>query len=328
MGFRNTIKTYLGIFVILLSGSLTTKTAYAEEVSLGLYPPILSINTKTPQEIASEINIKNFGEKNLYIKIRFESFNGYSDSGRLLFEENKDTTSLLKYISITDKGKKIEGFELAGGQEKSLQFKLTFPDQTNNSDYYFSILFISEDPTLSEETISNNSLKTNIGLSLPVIVTVGKAETKGSINEFSTPLFLEKGPVPFLIRVENKGKNVFYPEGYILIENMFGQTVGKIDLLPVAVLRNSVRSIPDKASLNRNKPDQEDKALWDEKFILGPYKATLYIKFANDQSYIKRSIRFFSAPIEASIGLALAGILVIIVVTRINIQLHKRSSKA
>src|SRR3989344_4647692 len=46
---------------------------------------------------------------------------------------------------------------------------------------------------------------------------------KTTIEEFSSNIFFEKGPVPFTVRVRNTGAHFIKPKSEIAIKNMFGQ---------------------------------------------------------------------------------------------------------
>jgi hypothetical protein len=73
---------------------------------------------------------------------------------------------------------------------------------------------------------------------------------------------------------------------------MFRQAVGKVNLLPVNILSNSIRRLPDslqgkvsdkdygqiKGTVEKNK---YPVAVWPEKFLLGVYKATVTLSLSD-----------------------------------------------
>jgi hypothetical protein len=112
---------------------------------------------------------------------------------------------------------------------------------------------------------------------------------------------------------------------------MFGQTIGKVDLLPVDVLSDTTRIIPDRAQINKEGVINEDlynkflstgpKALWQEKFLLGFYSAQVTLKLSDDGPILRSSTTFLALPIQFFIGLLLGCILVFTIVKRVKEKL-------
>jgi hypothetical protein len=101
----------------------------------------------------------------------------------------------------------------------------------------------------------------------------------GKIVDFSAPLLLENGPVPFRVRLKNQSNHFTTPQGSIAIKNIFGKTIGQIKLSPVNILANTTRL---------------HNSLWKEDFLFGHYTATLTIKLSDkEQSLIKKTSFFF-----------------------------------
>ena len=129
------------------------------------------------------------------------------------------------------------------------------------------------------------------------------------LEEFSTGFFYESGPVPFTIRIKNKGTHFIKPKGEILIKNMFGQSIGKLNLVSVNILSNSTRAISN--------------ALWKEDFLLGFYTATLNISLSNDGPTFTKAIHFFSFPFQGLIVIVIVLISTIIIVNRVRTHMKK-----
>ena len=116
---------------------------------------------------------------------------------------------------------------------------------------------------------------------------------------------------------------------------MFGQTIGKIDLLPVNILSNSVRRIPD--SLQSPAANQKDYAnikdiveknqypvaVWPERFLLGPYTATLNLNLTGNGPVFIRKINFFAFPIEYIIGIILIIGIVVFIALRVKTGINR-----
>src|SRR5581483_11221742 len=114
----------------------------------------------------------------------------------------------------------------------------------------------------------------------------------------SVPWYLEKGPVPFVVRVFNDSDHVIAPQGEIVITNMYGQKIGKVELLPVNILSDSIRSMPDKnmswdllqEQLSTQSKNQKMKAVWNEQFLLGLYSAKLRLKLSDSGPILRKTL--------------------------------------
>jgi hypothetical protein len=173
------------------------------------------------------------------------------------------------------------------------------------------------------------------GIATNVLLSIGpKGPTQGNIEEFSTPIFNSKGPVPFTVRVRNTSNHFITTKGDIVIKDMFGQNVGKVDLLPVNILSQSVRLIPDSQQSPGANPPASLKAyflslksiaaVWPETFLFGPYTATLTLALSDQGPLYRRTINFYTFPIGPLFGI----IIILIIITAIIIRAKKTTNKA
>ena len=350
------MKRYFLTFLLLLYFIATPK-ASATGLSLGVFPPIIQIQADPPSNFKTPITIQNLGEETANLDIILKPFTAKdSENGEI----NYLSTSPLIFqrMQIFEGDRAVKNITLAPSEQKKLNFHIGIPKDEPISDYYFSIVFIRSSllPGGSQDSRDGGTSQTTGGVATNVLLSIGKGQAKGIIEEFSSPLFLEKGPVPFTVRVKNTGEHVIAPIGQILIKNFFGQTVGKVDLLPVNILAGTVRAIPDRSSSqedrgqktqdrlqkngnnsNEQSPDSGFlsnpksvfrppssvlmRAYWGESFLLGPYTATLTLALSDEGPVYKKNINFYGAPTQAIIGLIVAILIVISIVTRVRKRL-------
>lgn len=280
--------------------------SYADSISLSVYPPIIEITAQPGTTITSPISIANLSDHKVSLDIKVLGFVPKGENGQVeIIDLPKDDT-LGKDIYFTLEGVRINQLNLRPRQKETVLLNLNIPSNSNQSEYYFSILFISNS-VIEPETANKNSAtsQVNLGIGTNLILSIGKTQAKGTIEEFSSSKLIGAGPVTFTVRVRNQGKNSIYPQGYILIQNMFGQTIGKIDLTENLILKDSVRYIP------RN---------WNEKFLLGSYKANLYVRFSDDQPYLQKTATFIGFPMQMAAALLLAVTLVLVILSRIKLK--------
>lgn len=270
----------------------------ANGTSLGIYPPIIQIDSRPPADIRAPLTIQNLGEDSVNLKIQLRPFMASdSEDGQIKYvsieEANFEDPQLFDKLRIVDNSTEINEVSLAPKQKKDLILRINLPKDEPAGDYYFSIVFLTN-PIESGQINSSQSLS---GIASNVLLTVGpKNKPSGTIEEFSAPLLLEKGPVPFIVRVKNTTNHFISPHGEILVKDIFGQVVGRVDLAQTNILANTVRTIPSTDFLNGNMGDNVS-ALWSEKNILGIYKATLTLAISEQGPIYKRDLFIFAFPV-------------------------------
>ena len=309
---------------------LVPGVAYAAEFGLSIDPPVTTIKALAPAVATSPFTIKNNGEAQVTLKIQIKPFKPAGENGDL--EYFKEIPDFFKDIKILDGNSPTESLTLSPKQQKTLELSVDIPQGTTTSDHYFSVIFISTDTS----PIKSNSSINQIGIASNVLLSVGIPETPNStLEEFSSRLIFDKGPVPFTVRIKNQGAHLIQPRGQIIIKNMFGQIVGSLDLAPVNILSDSIRAIPNDAYLQelsaQKNPDVGFKlldsrrpiAIWKENFLLGLYTATLNIAISDQGPIFKKDIHFFAFPLRGAIIILIAVILIIITGKRLKFYANK-----
>ncbi len=322
------------LLFILLSLFLNLKSpavANAQSVDLGIYPPLFQIQTIPPAHIKVPFFIENFQDRPVEVSLSIKPFTASnSENGELTY--TTDTSSipdpfLKNRIQVLDNNKETTQIVLSPKQKKDLTLQIDIPSNEPKGDYYLSIVFSSNGQPLSGGNFSfaSGAIASNILLS---IGPTGK--NQAVIENFSTPLFVTSGPLPFSVRVKNTSDHFLTPKGEIVITNMFGQKIGKVDLLPVNILSNTIRRIPDSlqslsASANdynkiKTVVEKNDfpVAVWPEKFLLGPYTATLSLALSDQGPIYTRTVSFFAFPAEYILGILLVIAIVVFIVLRVK----------
>ncbi|MFH1187107.1 MAG: hypothetical protein V1697_02950 [Candidatus Levyibacteriota bacterium] len=321
MKLKKILDLNLIVFIAVLTFIFLTfnlSKTQAASIKLGVYPPIIQINATPPAKVSADIQIQNQNEESTNLKIIIKPFKPKgTENGELsyLFNDNEFGTDPLmrQRIKIYDQDNEINSIILSPKQEKNLKLEIDLPKGETPSDYYFSVIFVS-DTMLEEDKLSQNAA----GIATNVLLSVGpKVKPKGEIVEFSVPFFLEKGPAPFKVKVRNESDFFITPKATIIIKNVFGQSVGRIDLLPVNILAHSTRTIPSTENSRILTAD------WNESFLLGPYTATLIVALSDQGPLFKRDIHFIGFPVQILIGLVLASLIIAIITNKLRKKLKK-----
>ncbi|MDO8583142.1 MAG: hypothetical protein Q7R51_01280 [bacterium] len=302
VNFKAFIISFVFLIIISHLSSLISHLSKAEAsaLSLSIDPPIIEIQALPPTNLTSNLTIQNKSDDEINLKIELRQFKAKEEKGELEYTASENTL-ILKNVQILDNSIPVTNINLTPNQQKNLALSINISKNTNISDYYFSIVFISDNTSSPTTSASLNQL----GIASNVLLSVGPKETPNIfLEEFSSPLFLEKGPVPFTVRLNNKDTHFAKPKGEILIKNMFGQTIGKLDLQAINILSDSIRAMQD--------------ALWKEDFLLGLYTATLSISTADSSTIFTKSISFFAFPFQGLIVIVVIAIIVVIINSKLK----------
>lgn len=317
----------IGVFLYLFIG----QTVNAASPSLSIDPPVTALNIIPPAVATIPLSIQNKDESEITLRIQLKPFKANGENGEL--EYSNDVLEIFKNIQILDTGMPVETITLGPKQSKKINLSINVPQDVALIDYYFSVIFISTDMP----TINSTSSINRIGIASNVLLSIGSLNPpKAVLTEFSTKTFFNSGPVPFTVRIRNLDTHFIRPKGEIIIKNLFGQAIGKINLTSTNILSDSIRAIPNDVYMQelRSRDNLSKKtensydfkypiALWKENFLLGSYTATLNISMSNQGPIITKSIYFLAFPIQA-IAISIA---IIIAITIIALRIRKYTKK-
>jgi len=290
----------------------TGNTAHAQNVDLGIYPPVFQIQATAPSDAKIPFFLQNFTDSSVPLVISLRPFTADpAENGNITFLDVPIYSDpyLPQRIQVLDGENSTGNLVLSPQQKKNLILEVQIPNNEPKGDYYLSLIFSSTADNLNDRSSS----QATVGIASNILLSIGPVgPTKGQIEDFSTPLFVTKGPVPFTVRVKNTSDHYITPKGSIAIKNMFDQTIGKVNLLPANILANTVRRIPDSSQTNPT------MAVWPEKFLVGPYTATLTLALSDSGPLFTKAIVFFAFPLEYLIAILLIIGLIIFIALRVN----------
>ena len=290
------------LIIILLFAS--DQIINASGYSLSIYPTIIKIKTNPPVLVKTGIRIKNLSDYTVDLSYVLKPFvaddNNSGQVKYLLYSDyTSKNTNFLQRVRILENGQTISKTILSPKQEKNLTLLIDIPKEEEPLDYYFSLIFLTQNQNNPDSSYS----QIVEGIGTNVLVSINPQGYKAKIADFSTSSFISGGPVKFNVKVENIGQNFINTTGYIIINNIFGQTVGKVDLRPANILGKSTLEI------------LKDDVVWQEKFLLGTYTAKLYLNY-DDSTGLYREIRFIAIPIKILAILTIAGFIIIFIKNR------------
>lgn len=314
---HKTILITLFLSIYLLLGNLTTK-AYAN-FDVSVFPPIVQLEVTPPTSLDTPITIQNSSDTAVDLQVQLRSFTPQQNGQVVLQPENAQIIGndplIFQKVQIRDGDQSIDNITLAPQQQKQLTLHVYLNKDEPSGDYYFSIVFVSKNNEINQK----NDSDVIGGIATHVILSIGPlSKTSGAIETYSAPWFVQSGPLPITLLLANTSDHFITPKGNIIISNMFGQAVGRIQLLPVNILSRSSRYIPDNnGSLSTN------TIIWNEHFLLGIYQAKLSIILSDQGPIFERSIYFFAIPWQLGIGFTIATSILLLIFLRIRRRIKK-----
>ncbi len=172
----------------------------------------------------------------------------------------------------------VSSIDLKHGERAFLPVTVSVPKNASVGDHYSVVLF-ERRPTA--EISGGFNLVSRVG-ALLLITVKGDLIREGQLQTFATQKKLYWSfPAKLSIQYRNTGTVHLTPAGHVDIKNIFGITVDDIPVKDWYVLRNSTR---------------RRDILWQPKFALGRYTATLTLNSAGQTSEDVQTVSFWVIP--------------------------------
>lgn len=308
------------LFYILLS-IFYIPQANASEISLGIYPPLIQLESTSSSTIDSPITLSNLTDATLNLSVQLKPFtSSEKENGEIKYLPDARIKStpyphIFDKVQIRDNDTAVKTLTLGPRQSKNLTLHLDLDSNEQSIDYYFSIVFLSTpiEATPQEQNAITAHTSITAGIATNVLLSVNpQGDTNGSIEEFSSPSFVDHGPISFKVHLKNLSMHKIAPTGTISITNVFNQIIGKIDLLQSPILSQSSRFLTSQHSFS------PPVALWPETFLLGPYDATLTVKLSSNGPVLSQTIRFFAFPLRLFLLLLVTTTIIVVIIKRVR----------
>ena len=313
-------KTVFAVFLILLL-VLKTSAHAADDLDISISPSVLNIEALQPSTVKTNITIQNMNENSHDFTLTIQPLKQSDNNGTIEYVDifNTPDPSIREKITFFDEEKvEVRKIHLGPLEKKTLTMNIDINNDTSSGDYYFSVIFMTTKD--SEDTDTTTTLPT--GVATNVLLSVGKpGPSMGEISSFAGPFFLEHGPVEFDLLLSNTSDHFILPTGNVTFKNIFGQTVGKVDILPQYILSKSKRYLTNKPSAKNPNEDiaQKSKIVWRENALLGIYTATAHIALSENGPTITKQLIFLAFPLIP----ALASTIIITVLLGIYLRVKK-----
>lgn len=263
--FMKRIFAFLTIFLVVTNFSY----AYSQDLSLGIYPPIVKIRAKKGSQVKIPLKIENFSENKVNLSASYKEFkstNSYDGNIEYLPKSKKFKDLIYQNIKISINNTQQEQIFLDAKEMKYIDLSILIPSNQEPADYYFSLIL----KTTSSSTPISSASKINLGVSSNILLSIEPDYSSSiEISEFSTSLIHANSKVPFKLILKNPNRSFVSFQGTINIYDIFGKLVKQIQIPMQTILSNSHRNFKDSSMR---------EILLDEPLLLGLFRADLHLE--------------------------------------------------
>lgn len=311
----------LMVAVLIIGGLGGAKQSQAVGISPVIYDDIFL----NPGEfVRKEMRVFNDTDITDTFYLYAKNFVASGEEGQQVFRD--EGFGLQNWISYP-----TEPITLAPDEEFVFNFTVGVPEDAEPGGHY-AALFVTKNPP--EEQSSGVGIGSEVGL-LVLVGVSGDVVEDSSIKDFEVikdKSRLNRIPVAFQTRIENKGSIHFKPKGTITIKNIFGMKKAQIDPNPKEgnVLPKSIRKLESQWTAPGMKLESGD--FWEEMkwefrhFAFGRYSAELNLAWSANKPAMTAVATFWIIPWRAGIVILLALILLLFLIKGYN-KLVVRSAR-
>ncbi len=270
------------------------------EQSIEISPPSQELEVNPGQTTVVTAKVRNKGNITYEMTPRIEDFTASGEEGQVELID-KGPWAISSWSDINPKS-----FTLDPKAEQEVQVTINVPEQNIGGGKYGAIVFSVQGKSSANTAAINQEIA-----SLFLLRVSGPVQESLQAVDFTTPSFVEFGPVPLSLRLQNTGNVHVRTTGVISIMNMMGKKVEDIVIPPTNVFPQAKRIITTS---------------FDEQFLIGPYQAVAIIYYGTGNQSITTYTPFFAFPVRIVAGIII--LILILFIIRKYAQRKRRISHA
>lgn len=274
------------ILLFLILGLLNISSVFAQQQSLGLSisPPVTRITVMPGKAVTLAFNITNTSDQDILVTPSVVDFIASDKTGEQVIQNNISIP-----ITLANSDKEInKPFILLKDAKDQVVVQMTFPETTEEKDYYETLLFkISpqEENTVGQGTYS--SAEVYIGANM--LISVSKTgEDRGNLilDQFSVPKVIDMfSSLPIQLVARNNGKTYTTTNGVVEIYAPFQNLVKTYQLLPEDVLVDSIRKVHSAENDPEDTKNMIPKDMvYKQPIFIGPYTVKVDLHAPNQET--------------------------------------------
>lgn len=305
------MKKLILLLALYTSCLLSPHVAFAQAFSLSVSPPLTQILIKPGTKVTQTYQFVNNGEGGLY-SIHLFPFSPGGINGEIDLDENAPSSDWFSLLApqIAFGAK----FNASPGANTTVVLQISVPPEATQKDYYFSLVFQSENEKGLDQSASQSSGR--IGSNLLISVASDENPFKiAEIQEFSAPLIIDSlGKINYAFILKNVGRTLFKPIGRITVDNIFSRKKINLEIAPQNVLAYSERRIACLKAENLT-----DCAL-ESPVLFGLYRAKLDFTLDGQSKIYQTEVVTVALPFSLMAVLAVIYIILTTIINKIKVK--------
>jgi hypothetical protein len=262
--------------------------------ALEIAPPVITMTVNPGQVVNTQLSLRDIASGQLIVTGQANDFVAAGEDGTpkiLLKGDGNDPYSLKKWVQP------LPTLLLNPKQIKNLPITIKVPNNASPGGHYGVIRFTATPPELKGTGVS---LSASLG-ALVLLTVRGDIKDSLSVAEFSvnkngkTGHLFESTPINFVERIKNNGNVHETPRGQVVVKNMFGKTIGavNINMSQRNILPDSIRKFSEPL----------DKGVLGTKRLFGRYTATMTLTYGSKKQTLTAKTSFWIIPYKLIAGI-------------------------
>lgn len=305
--FKSPFNTFNFLLVFLtfnfLFLTLGLRSVIAQQISLGISPPLIELIIKPGKSVLIAYKLENFSDPTI-VSTTILPFEAKDDFGNIKIKEEFDGP--VRFSLDNSEIKLGSSFFLKTRQSEQLLLRIRIPEDTPQGDYYYTLLTQTQAPPIKDGQTSNR-VEAAIGSNILITVTEsGRLDINGKITVFDVlprfklnlfgqqlNFFESSDKIPVILKIKNIGKNIIKPEGEIILRGNFGEKAS-YPIIPNNILAGSERITTASSSAEVD----HSVSLLLSGFFIGKYKLSTTVDFGEGTPNLFASTSFIAFPLK------------------------------
>lgn len=215
-------------------------------IALRISPLSYDLEINPGEQKSGKIYIENISDNDIEIQAEFSNF-FIDDSGNYIFTDDKDIENqdLKPYLMNGWFSLNESQFTLGRGENKIVDYKVSVPGDANLGGHYGVIFFRStcqapDDKAVVSTDKSSVCVSGRVG-TLFLVQVGGNGVKRGALKKIDIPKLSLRDKENLSIEIKNVGNTHFQPEGNIIVTNLFGQEISKMEIKDKTILPTTSR---------------------------------------------------------------------------------------
>lgn len=293
---KNIYRVAIAILIVFSASTVLSSNVSAQSddnvITLGITPQLLEVTANPGEVITSTFRLTNASSENIAIKTIPKNFTPNGEEGAVNLTEEDTTYAIANWINVSP-----ETSNVAANKTQDFEVSIDVPSNAEPGSHFGSVVFQTIPP-------ENDEAAALISQEIAPVILVriaGDTTEVAAIEEFKTGsnFYSNENSVDIISRLKNTGNVHFKPTGQIVIKNMFGSEVAKLDLDKKNVLPDSIRQFVNEWQIDG--------------FKVGRYTAELTLVTGDDNNIQTAKTSFIIFPYQTILPILVATILLVIV---------------